>query len=318
MKKDKGHIDTLFTPSGCLSMHALSGLKQGQLGMLEKTRVQEHVDNCELCQDALEGISGMSADNLHKAVIQIKRKIIRRGLLRKYHKRNPILALKYVQVAASIIVLFFFGAGIYFLKNVEVEHKKMESDHILIGYIVDNEIEIIASSPLDEGPIIEKTKEVRPPSPFPLSPIQPKVDVHTKTSEDASIALLDDSGIAYEEPVLSYTVPEDKITNEEYVNLDIMPLFVGNKEKNFSTFVQQRTRYPAEAIEKGIEGRVFVHFVVSSKGKIENIEIARSVDPLLDNEAMRVIGLSPDWIPGKKNGLAVPVKMVFPVTFTIR
>ena len=76
--------------------------------------------------------------------------------------------------------------------------------------------------------------------------------------------------------------------------------------------------YPKEAMEKGIEGRVIVKFVVTKNGKITNAEVVRPVDPLLETEALRAIRSMPDWIPGKRNGQNVDLQFTLPITFRLQ
>jgi TonB family protein len=103
---------------------------------------------------------------------------------------------------------------------------------------------------------------------------------------------------------------DDKPT---YVSLESSPEFKGG-EKAFREFLQKNLIYPQEAKEKGIEGTVYVEFIVNADGSIENIAIVRSVHKLLDEEAIRVIKLtSGKWNPGKQNGKAVKASMIVPV-----
>lgn len=76
--------------------------------------------------------------------------------------------------------------------------------------------------------------------------------------------------------------------------------------------------YPKEAMEKGIEGRVIVRFVVTKNGKITNAEVVRPVDPLLETEALRAIRSMPDWVPAKRNGQNVDLQFTLPITFRLQ
>ena len=80
-------------------------------------------------------------------------------------------------------------------------------------------------------------------------------------------------------------------------------------------YVRENMKYPAIAKEKGTQGRVIVQFVVNKKGKIVSPKVARSVDPDLDKEAIRLIKSMPDWIPGTQGGKAVDVKYTLPFFF---
>ena len=99
---------------------------------------------------------------------------------------------------------------------------------------------------------------------------------------------------------------------------DVRLTFQGGDENNFSKWVNSNLTYPAEAEEKGVQGRVTISFTVSSTGKVCDVKVIRGVDPLLDNEAVRVVEMSPDWTPGMKDGKPVAVSYAFPVIFMHR
>ena len=80
-------------------------------------------------------------------------------------------------------------------------------------------------------------------------------------------------------------------------------------------FLQQNIKYPKEAQEQGKQGRVIVQFVVNKDGSITGDSVVRSVDPLLDAEALRVVRSMPNWTPGKQRGKEVRVRFTLPVTF---
>ena len=77
-------------------------------------------------------------------------------------------------------------------------------------------------------------------------------------------------------------------------------------------------KYPIVAEENGIQGRVVVTFVVERDGSINEVEVAKSVDPSLDKEAVRVVKTMPKWIPGKQKGEPVRVKFTMPITFRLK
>ena len=83
-------------------------------------------------------------------------------------------------------------------------------------------------------------------------------------------------------------------------------------------FIGQNVVYPQDAIENRIQGTVMLRFVVSSTGEVTRVEVTRSVDPLLDSEALRVIGSLPRWKPGRQDGNPVPVWFSVPVVFVLR
>ena len=94
------------------------------------------------------------------------------------------------------------------------------------------------------------------------------------------------------------------------------PMFPGGMQE-LMTFLQANIRYPKEAQERGLQGRVVVQFVVNKDGSICDEHVVRSVDPQLDAEALRVVRSMPNWTPGKQRGEAVRVRFTIPVTFRL-
>ena len=97
--------------------------------------------------------------------------------------------------------------------------------------------------------------------------------------------------------------------------VDITPLFPGGWKK-CRKFINKTTKYPYPPSAKiKREGKVAVKFIVKEDGSIINAQVINSVDPLLDEEAIRVIYTMPRWEPGKRNGYPVNVAMILPITF---
>ena len=83
-------------------------------------------------------------------------------------------------------------------------------------------------------------------------------------------------------------------------------------------FLNHNVKYPSIAEENGIQGRVVCKFVVERDGSITEVTVARSVDPVLDKEAVRVLKSMPKWIPGMQDGKPVRVQYTVPVTFKLQ
>lgn len=98
--------------------------------------------------------------------------------------------------------------------------------------------------------------------------------------------------------------------------MEQMPEFPGGTEK-LMIFIKKELKYPQEAYKNGVQGRVYVQFIVDIDGSIIDVKVIRGVDQLLDEEAIRIIKLMPKWKPGKQNGTPVKVSMTVPVTFKI-
>lgn len=101
-----------------------------------------------------------------------------------------------------------------------------------------------------------------------------------------------------------------------YDVVDEMPEFPGGSLA-LANYLYNQVKYPPLAEQNKIQGRVTCEFVITNEGKVTNVEISRSSDPLLDAEAKRVISSMPKWIPGRHHGERVNTKYSVPVTFTL-
>lgn len=119
-----------------------------------------------------------------------------------------------------------------------------------------------------------------------------------------------------EEIVAATSLPIQQQEDPILTMADIMPKFPGG-DKELLKFLNNTISYPQIAHENDIEGRVVISFVVEKDGSITNPEAVKSVDPSLDEEAMRVIMLSPKWTPGQDKGKAVRVKYTIPIQFSL-
>ena len=102
-----------------------------------------------------------------------------------------------------------------------------------------------------------------------------------------------------------------------YAAVEAKPTFNGGDADSFVKYVQQNIKYPENALENGVEGKVTVNFVVDANGKIRNAKVVNGVDDELNAEALRVVESAPAWTPAKQNGKNVPVTCSIPVTFKI-
>jgi len=167
---------------------------------------------------------------------------------------------------------------------------------------------------------ITRQEEVKPPPPPP----PPKVadvlnivedDVELDEELDIEDTEMDDeteidfSDLAMEE--------EESDDAPVFFIVEDMPEFPGG-EAALRKYIAQSVKYPVIAQENGIQGRVYVSFVVNTKGKVTDVKIARGVDPNLDKEAIRVVNAMPAWKPGKQRGKAVKVSYTVPINFVLQ
>ena len=110
---------------------------------------------------------------------------------------------------------------------------------------------------------------------------------------------------------------ERKDTINVYDCVEQMPSFPGGSQK-LKEFIEENLRYPKELEESCVQGRVIVRFIVERNGKLSNVKVVKSVDPVLDKEALRIVKLMPRWIPGRQNGITVRVKFYIPIIFRLK
>lgn len=103
---------------------------------------------------------------------------------------------------------------------------------------------------------------------------------------------------------------------EIFVYVEQMPSFPGGDHALYQ-YLRDSLRYPAEAKKQGIEGRVYVKFIVTEAGTIKDVQSVKAADPLLIAEAIRLVSSMPPWVPGKQNGRAVAVYFTLPVSFRL-
>ena len=112
------------------------------------------------------------------------------------------------------------------------------------------------------------------------------------------------------------TAPADTTKNVVYDVTETMPQFPGGQGV-LMKYLAANIKYPASAVKAKKQGRVLVTFVIQKDGSVTNARIARSVDPELDAEALRIVKAMPNWTPGTQDGKPVNVKYIIPVKFSL-
>lgn len=116
----------------------------------------------------------------------------------------------------------------------------------------------------------------------------------------------------------SVAAPTDGVAKDEvFMVAEQMPEFPGGM-KELLKFLQNNLKYPENAMKNNVQGRVIVQFVVEKDGTLTEFKVARSVDPDLDVEALRVLQIMPKWKPGMQRGKIVRVKFTVPVSFKLQ
>jgi len=123
----------------------------------------------------------------------------------------------------------------------------------------------------------------------------------------------DETTVDYEK----YDLEEESTDPVPFFSLADKPEFPGGNNALLS-YLGKSVKYPVIAQENGIQGTVYLSFIISEKGKVTDVSVLRGVDPSLDKEAVRVVSLMPDWKPGKQGTKAVKVSYQVPIRFTLQ
>jgi protein TonB len=169
---------------------------------------------------------------------------------------------------------------------------------------------------------ITREQEIKPPPPPPppkvievLNIVDDEADIDDELQIDDTEA--DDNTLINVAPVISAKEEEEEEEAQVFFIVEDMPEFPGG-EMALRTYIANAIKYPVIAQENGIQGKVYVTFVVGKDGSVNNASIARGVDPSLDKEALRVINTLPKWKPGKQRGKPVNVSYTVPINFQLQ
>lgn len=113
------------------------------------------------------------------------------------------------------------------------------------------------------------------------------------------------------------TITEREFTGKVYDVVEEPPSFPGGQIALLS-WLTENVHYSSEYGDICISGRAVLSFVVEPDGSLSNIQVVRKLDPVLDDEAIRVVKAMPKWIPGKQNGQMVRVKYNLPIPFRLK
>lgn len=175
-----------------------------------------------------------------------------------------------------------------------------------------------------EEVIATQTETPPPPPSAPKMPVLSDqidiVDDEIVVDDNMFLNLEDDVNMGVE--IMDYVEGVGtEVIEEEAIPFQLVeekPSFMGGDANEFSKWVNQRLVYPEIAKENGVQGRVTLQFTVNTDGTVSDVKVLRGVDSSLDQEAVRVVSMSPKWTPGKQRDRAVKVTYTFPVIFQLR
>ena len=229
-------------------------------------------------------------------------------------KKNPK-----VDLAKNSALYFAIGLClVLFLSWKMVEYKTYEKESVDIGMLTVDDDE-------EEVPLTEQLKTPPPPPPPPA----PQIIEVVEDEEDVEETVIESTETTQEEVIEEVEVLEEEVdVDVPFAIIEDVPLFPGCErvkkserrkcfQEKLDKHVLKNFRYPEIAQEMGVQGRVFVTFVIDRDGTITGIR-TRGPDKNLEKEAARIIGKLPNMTPGKERGRAVRVPFSYPINFCLQ
>jgi protein TonB len=220
-------------------------------------------------------------------------------------KKNPRADLRqYAGLFFEVGLAVALGVVLASFNYANHERNRMVFGDIDNFDIEDVMIPITRSMPVTPPPAPPKTAEV-------ITIIESESDleedfdiVDIEATQETMVAIIERSGEEEEEEEVPFALAE------------VRPEFPGG-EVALQKYIASHVQYPEIARENGLQGKVFVQFVINKRGEVENVIIARGVDAALDKEALRVIQGLPKWKPGVQRGKPVRVSYTVPINFKL-
>ncbi len=229
-------------------------------------------------------------------------------------KKNPHADLdRFHNIFVEIGLILALGVCLF---AFELKTKIREPE--VLGEVVVEEVE-------SEIIPITRQEQVLPPTPPPPPKVVEVLNIVSNDVEVEEELVIEDTeadeqtAIEVEPMVVTVTreVEEEEEESPVFYIVEEMPEFPGG-ELALRKFIASAIKYPVIAQENGVQGKVYVSFVVGKDGRVTNARVIRSVDPALDQEALRVVNNLPLWKPGRQHGEPVRVSFSVPISFVLQ
>lgn len=164
---------------------------------------------------------------------------------------------------------------------------------------------------------IPPTEQPPPPPPKIQQPeiieVPDEEEIEEEIEVDLDVEITEDEVI---EDIIIEEAPEEEEVQEIFTIVEDPAMPQGGYQA-FYDFVAKKLKYPAQARRMGIEGKVYVEFIVDRDGSLTNVRSIKGIGAGCDEEAVRVIQSAPKWSPPKQRGQPVKQKIVLPITFKL-
>jgi periplasmic protein TonB len=234
-------------------------------------------------------------------------------VIRKVYSKNVIMGV--IITALTIAAVIWVPKIVEYFQGEEVVEKAPPRKLVYT--------ELSAPPPIDKPkppppqiqlPKLQKVIKFVPPKVVKEEVVEevPTIE-EIKQNEVAAVEIEGDAEVVFEEPVEAVVVEDE---NKVFTVVEQQPEFDGGYE-GMMNFIKKNMKYPASARRMGIDGTVFVTFVVGKDGSINDVKVLRGISADCDKEAVRVVQAMPNWKPGKQNGKPVLVRFNLPIKFKL-
>lgn len=207
---------------------------------------------------------------------------------------------------------FFFNVGLFVsmcLVVLAFEWRKYDDGALVdLGQVSDDFEELLEIPPTDIPP---------PPPPKIQQPeiieVPDEEEIEEEIEVDLDVEITEETVI---EDIIIEEAPEEEVAEEVFTIVEDAAEFPGGVQA-FYKFVQTKMKYPAQARRMGIEGKVYVQFIVDKDGSVTDVQAVKGIGAGCDEEAVRVLQSSPKWSPPKQRGVPVKQKIILPITFKL-
>ena len=207
---------------------------------------------------------------------------------------------------------FFMSIGLMIsllLVVVAFEWKSSEDNDLVNLGQLDADFEELQDIPITEQP---------PPPPPQVTPpeiieVPDEEEIEEEIEVNLDVEVTEETVI---EDVVFEEAPEEEAADEIFQFVEDQPAPIGGM-KAFYAYVGKQMKYPAQARRMGIEGKVYVTFVVGKDGSLTDVKVLKGIGAGCDEEAVRVLSKAPKWKPGKQRGRPVRVRMQLPIIFKL-
>lgn len=220
-------------------------------------------------------------------------------------------------------------------KNPKADLSKKSGLFLSIGLVISLSLSIMAfewkfydeGSLVDLGTVDDNFEDMmeipptqQPPPPPPVIQQPEIVEVPDEEEIEQEIEVNLDIEITEEtviEDIIFEEAPVEEKADEIFTIVEEQPSFQGGGNAAFLKWVGQNLKYPSQAQRMGIEGKVYVQFVIEKDGTVTDVKAIKGIGGGADEEAVRVIKSAPKWSPGMQRGRPVRVRMILPISFQL-